>query len=75
MKYIVNIEESSEPNTVRYWATVEQLEGCHIAEQTITELLENAPGIIREFIDVSNQHSDNLLIAPTSLEFRIFVNA
>lgn len=76
MKYIVNIEECTEPNTVRYWATVEGpgMEGCHLAEETLEELLHNAPIIIRDIVEVSNEDGANLP-APTVFEFRLLVPA
>jgi predicted RNase H-like HicB family nuclease len=76
MKYIVNIEECREPDTVRYWATVEGelMEGCHIAEETLEELLRNAPSIIKDVVELSNEDGANLPI-PTAFEFRLLVNA
>ena len=76
MRYIINVEECHEPNTVRYWATVEGrgMEGCHIAEQTLEELLHNAPGIIRDVVELSNEDGANLP-EPTAFEFRVLVPA
>lgn len=74
MKYIIDIHESDDPNTVRYWATVESLDGCNIAEETIGELIANAPGIIKDFIEVSNEDGANLPM-PSHFEFRHLVHA
>jgi hypothetical protein len=76
MKYIINIEECQEPNTVRYWATVEGrgMEGCHIAENTLEELLQVAPGIIRDVVELSNTEGAGLPV-PTAFEFRLLVSA
>ncbi|MBX3728350.1 MAG: hypothetical protein KF858_04125 [Candidatus Sumerlaeia bacterium] len=75
MRYIINVEECDLPDTVRYWATVEGLEGCNLAEDTIEELFRNAPGIIRDFIELSNRDGSNNFPTPTEFEFRHLVHS
>ena len=76
MKYIVNIEECHEPNTVRFWGTVEGpgMEGCNIAENTLDEFYKSAPDVINAVIEVSNERGANLPV-PTAFEFRLLVSA
>lgn len=74
MKCIVTVQENDNPTGVRYWATVENLEGCNLAEQTLEELVRNGPEIIAAFVEVSNERGANIP-APTGFEFRILVPA
>ena len=76
MKYVIDIHEAEpdEPEAVRYWATVQNLDGCFIAENTLDELFANAPGVIATFIEVSNEQGANIH-PPTEFEFRRLVHA
>ncbi|MBI1290610.1 hypothetical protein GC173_05140 [bacterium] len=76
MKYIINVvDDEEEPGAVRHWATVEGLDGCFLAENSREELFQNAPGIIRDFIEISNHDGSSRFPAPTSFEFRVLVHA
>ncbi len=74
MKYIINVEECHEPNTVRFWGTVEGLDCCNIAEETLDEFYKSAPEVIRAVIETSNERGASLPV-PTAFEFRLLVNA
>lgn len=74
MNYIVEIHESDDPNGVRFWASVHGLEGCGLAEETLDELYRNAPGIIKDVIETSNERGANIP-APTGFEFRLLLPA
>jgi predicted RNase H-like HicB family nuclease len=70
MRYVINVEECNAPNTVRFWGTVEGLEACHIAEDTLDEFYRSAPEVIRDVIETSNERGANLPV-PSSFEFRL----
>lgn len=74
MKYIVRIRENEDPDGVRFWATVDGLDGCLIAEETIDALIRNAPGIIRDVIETSNARGSSFAL-PTEFEFSMSVAA
>jgi len=50
------------------------LDGCLIEEESIDELYRNAPGIIRDVIQTSNERGANLA-QPTHFEYRLLANA
>jgi hypothetical protein len=74
MKYLIQIHENENPDGVRFWATVAGLDGCLIEEESIDELYRNAPGIIRDVIQASNEHGANLA-QPSHFEFRLLASA
>jgi hypothetical protein len=74
MKYTIIIEENHDPNGVRFGGIVEGYDGWVIAEETLDELHRNAPGIIRDLIETSNENGANIPAA-TAFEFRLLVNA
>jgi predicted RNase H-like HicB family nuclease len=74
MKYIIEIHENDEPQGVRFWATVEGLPNCPLAENTIDELYRNAPEVIKAVIETSNERGSTFAI-PTGFEFRVSVPA
>jgi hypothetical protein len=74
MRYQIQIHENESPSGVRFWATVAGLDGCLMEEESIDDLYRNAPGIIRDVIQTSNEHGANLA-QPTHFEFRLLANA
>lgn len=74
MKYLIRVHENDDPNGVRYWATVQDLDGCNLAEETLDELYRNAPGVIRDLIETSNERGASIP-TPTGFEFRLSVPA
>jgi predicted RNase H-like HicB family nuclease len=76
MKYVIDIHEAApdEPEAVRYWASVQNLGGCFIAENSLDELFASAPGVITAFIEVANERGAKTPL-PTEFEFRRLVHA
>jgi predicted RNase H-like HicB family nuclease len=74
MKYVIDIKENEEPNAIRYWATVQGLDGCFVAEDSLDDLLANAPDVIKVFIETSNEDGAQLPL-PSEFEFRRLVHA
>lgn len=74
MKYIVNIHENDQAGGVRYWATVENLDGCNLAEESIEDLVRNGPEVIKAFVEVANDGGARIP-RPTEFEFRHLVHA
>jgi predicted RNase H-like HicB family nuclease len=74
MKCIVTVHENGDPGGVRYWATVENLDGCNLAEETLEELVKNGPEVIATFVEVCNERGASIP-SPTEFEFRILVPA
>ena len=73
MKYIIEIHENENPDGVRFWANVLPIE-CALEENTIDDLYRNAPSIIKDVVELSNERGANLPV-PTAFEFRLVVNA
>ncbi|MBI1291214.1 hypothetical protein GC173_08210 [bacterium] len=74
MKYTIEVHENEDPQGVRFWATVEGLPNCPLAENTIDDLYRHAPEVIKDVIETSNDRGANFPI-PTAFEFRLLVNA
>ncbi|MBI1290917.1 hypothetical protein GC173_06690 [bacterium] len=72
MKYVLEINENEGPDEIRFWATVQGLDGCFIAEETLDELFASAPEVIRDFVEVGNERGGSFAL-PTEVEFRICV--
>jgi hypothetical protein len=73
MKYVIEVHENENPDGVRFWATVHPTE-CALEEESIDDLYRNAPSVIKDVVEISNQNGANLPI-PTAFEFRLLVNA
>lgn len=74
MNYIIIVHKNDADGEDRYWATVEDLKGCHLAEQTLEALEQAAREVVPDFIALSNADGASYP-APTSYEFRMMVTA
>jgi hypothetical protein len=73
MKYLIGIHENEDPKGVRFIANVFPIE-CVFEEESIDELYRNAPSIIKDVVELSNNNGAGLPL-PTAFEFRLLVNA
>lgn len=69
MEYNVIIHRNEEPEAVRFWAEIEGVEGCFIAENSLEALERTAEDIVTDFIRFANERGATYA-EPTALVFR-----